>query len=78
MEKYDFLSWLRPSSSILALGTPGSSPFYSLVHQFIPSLVEAALNAESLHVRQTAVHLLKDLCAKQGILFFASKFICYV
>ncbi|RXW11746.1 hypothetical protein EST38_g14109, partial [Candolleomyces aberdarensis] len=40
------------------------SPFYSLISRYIPRLVEIALNSNSTHIRQRALHLAKDVWAR--------------
>ncbi|KAJ2933122.1 hypothetical protein H1R20_g3954, partial [Candolleomyces eurysporus] len=56
---------LRTVAFVRTIWDDSSSPFYSLVGQFIPGLVEVALNADSTDVRQPALHLAKDVCARE-------------
>ncbi|KAJ2935952.1 hypothetical protein H1R20_g1143, partial [Candolleomyces eurysporus] len=52
---------LRTIGFIGTISEDTRSPFYSLVGQFIPSLVQVALNDDSTDVSQSALHWMKGL-----------------
>ncbi|RXW24839.1 hypothetical protein EST38_g994 [Candolleomyces aberdarensis] len=56
---------LRTVAFVRTVWDDSSSPFYSLVVQFIPGLVEVAMNADSTDVRQPALRLTKDVWARE-------------
>ncbi|KAJ2924182.1 hypothetical protein H1R20_g12913, partial [Candolleomyces eurysporus] len=52
---------LRTIAFVRTIWDDSDTPFHSLVEQFVPSLVEVALAADSIDVRQPALRLAKDL-----------------
>ncbi|RXW17404.1 hypothetical protein EST38_g8458 [Candolleomyces aberdarensis] len=65
MQSSEDMQCLRTVAFVRTVWDDSSSPFYSLVGQFIPGLVEVAMNADLTDVRQPALRLTKDVWARE-------------